>query len=144
MLFLDRITGEFSKAQQSDIRENRGLQRELKGWGAGMVALYTIVGEDRYRVILTTPNTQVDGKTEIRAAELNQKVLAFREAVQNPNVDPRPLAQELYNILIKPIEKQLEGAEAKTLVWSLDGTLRYLPLAALFDGKQYLARSISK
>ncbi len=138
-LFLERLTGEFSKAQQSDIRENRGLQRELKTWGAGTVSLYTIVGEDRYRVILTTPNTQVDGKTEIRAAELNQKVLAFREAVQNPKVDPRPLAQELYNILIKPIEKQLEGAEARTLVWSLDGTLRYLPLAALFDGKQYLA-----
>ena len=139
ILFLDRMTGEFSKAQQSEIRENRGLQRDLKGWGAGTVSLYTIVGEDRYRVILTTPNTQVDGKTEIRAAELNQKVLAFREAVQNPNVDPRPLAEELYNILIKPIEKQLAGAEAKTLVWSLDGTLRYLPLAALFDGKQYLA-----
>ncbi|MGI9167834.1 MAG: CHAT domain-containing protein [Pyrinomonadaceae bacterium] len=66
-------------------------------------------------------------------------MLAFREALQNPKVDPRPLGQELYNILIKPIEKQLEGAQAKTLVWSLDGTLRYLPFAALFDGKQYLA-----
>ena len=138
-LFLERMTGEFSKSQQSDIRENRGLQRDLKAWGAGTVSLYTIVGEERYRVILTTPNTQVDGKTEIKAADLNQKVLAFREAVQNPRVDPRPLAQELYNILLKPIEKQLAGAEAKTLVWSLDGTLRYLPLAALFDGKQYLA-----
>src|SRR6185503_19481862 len=138
-LFLERMSGEFSKAQQSDIRENRGLQRDLKAWGAGTVSLYTIVGEERYRVILTAPNTQVDGKTEIKAADLNAKVLAFREAVQNPRVDPRPLAQELYNILLKPIEKQLEGAEAKTLVWSLDGTLRYLPLAALYDGKQYLA-----
>ena len=138
-LFLQRITNEFSKAQESDIRENRGLQRDLKAWGPGTVALYTIVGEDRYRVILTTSNTQVDAKSEIRAADLNQKILAFREAIQNPNVDPRPLGLELYNILIKPVEKQLEGAQAKTLVWSLDGTLRYLPLAALYDGKQYMA-----
>ncbi len=140
-LFLERIKSEFSKVERNvlqDIKESRGLQRDLKAWGAGTVALYTIVEEDRYRVILTTPNTQVDGKTEIPAAELNKKVLAFREAVQNPRVDPRPLAQELYNILVKPIEKQLEGAQAKTLIWSLDGTLRYVPLAALYDGRQYM------
>jgi CHAT domain-containing protein len=63
----------------------------------------------------------------------------FRLAVQDPNVDPRPLAQQLYKLLIAPVAKDLEAAGAKTLVWSLDGTLRYLPIAALYDGKQYLA-----
>jgi CHAT domain-containing protein len=32
----------------------------------------------------------------------------------------------------------LRQAHAKTLMWSLDGALRYVPLAALYDGKQYL------
>jgi CHAT domain-containing protein len=32
----------------------------------------------------------------------------------------------------------LRQAKAQTLMWSLDGALRYVPLAALYDGKQYL------
>jgi CHAT domain-containing protein len=34
--------------------------------------------------------------------------------------------------------KDLRQARAKTLMWSLDGALRYVPLAALYDGQQYL------
>ena len=112
----------------------------MQQWGKGTVALYTVAGDDRYRVILTTPKTQVDGKTEIKIADLNKKIFEFRAALQNPAVDPRPLGKELYDILIKPIEKDLEAAEAKTLLWSLDGTLRYIPFAALSpDGVHYLA-----
>jgi CHAT domain-containing protein len=58
--------------------------------------------------------------------------------VQNPSTDPRPLARELYGILIAPVLKDLEQARAETLMWSLDGALRYLPLAALYDGERYM------
>ena len=34
--------------------------------------------------------------------------------------------------------EDLEGAKATTLMWSLDDVLRYLPVAALHDGKDYL------
>ncbi|HEX5705867.1 MAG TPA: tetratricopeptide repeat protein, partial [Pyrinomonadaceae bacterium] len=117
------------------IEENRGLQANLQKWGAGVVSLYTIVGKDRYRVILTTPSTQTDGRHEITAEALNKMVLEFRELVQHRCAcfDPRPLGAELYRILIKPVEKDLDGARAQTLVWSLDGVLRYLPVAALYD-----------
>ena len=47
--------------------------------------------------------------------------------------------QKLYDVLVKPIEGDLKGAEAKTLLWWPSGTLRYVPMAALWDGKQYLA-----
>lgn len=60
--------------------------------------------------------------------------------MQYPAVDPRPLGKELYDILIKPVERHLEGAKAKTLLWSLDGNLRLLPLAALWDGKQFFGQ----
>jgi CHAT domain-containing protein len=48
------------------------------------------------------------------------------------------LAQELYKILIAGMADDLRQADAKTLMWSLDGALRYIPLAALYDGKHYL------
>jgi len=56
----------------------------------------------------------------------------------DPKLDPRPLATELYQILVGPMAEDLRKAHAQTLMWSLDGTLRYLPVSALFDGQQYL------
>jgi CHAT domain-containing protein/Tfp pilus assembly protein PilF len=142
-VFLRQLAEEFARraGTENDLQKNLGgLESDLQSWGEGVVFLYTLVGEDRYRVILLTPDTQIDGKTEIEAAKLNEKIEAFRQAVQNPRLDPRPLGKELYDILIGPIEKHLEGARAKTLLWSLDGNLRLLPLAALWDGRQYFGQ----
>ncbi|MEZ5426932.1 MAG: CHAT domain-containing protein [Pyrinomonadaceae bacterium] len=139
-LFLEKtLIEELGGQVAKEIEYDRNLQAKLRRWGDGTVALYTVVGEDRYRVIVTTPTVQTDGKTEIKRADLNKKIFAFRQALQNPKIDPRPLGRELYDILIKPVEKVLDGVGAKTLVWSLDGTLRYVPLAALSpDGNGYL------
>jgi CHAT domain-containing protein len=49
-------------------------------------------------------------------------------------------ARELYNWLIKPIENDLAQAEANTIIYAPDGQLRYIPLAALHDGKQWLVQ----
>ncbi len=138
-LLLKNLEKEFGSQTKKEIEIDRALQGKLQQWGAGTVAISTILGVDRYRVVLTTAKVQVDGKTEIKSADLNKKIFDFRAALQNPNVDPRPLGKELYDILIKPIESSLIGAEAKTLVWTLDGTLRYIPIAALWDGEKYLA-----
>jgi CHAT domain-containing protein/uncharacterized protein HemY len=124
--------------QITRVREAEGLMETLRELGPGSVAVYTIVGEQGYRSILITPDVQKGYSYPITAADLNKKILAFREVVRNPNLDPRPLAKELYDILVKPLEKDLEGAEARTIMWSLDGALRYLPVATLYDGKAYL------
>jgi tetratricopeptide (TPR) repeat protein len=125
-------------ARLAEVREAQGLMADLADLGRGTVALYTLVGEKTYRVILITPHTQVARDYPITAADLNRKVLALREALRTPLVDPRPLAQELYTILVAPVASDLKGAQAQTLMWSLDGVLRYLPVAALHDGEAYL------
>ena len=58
--------------------------------------------------------------------------------LQNPQFDPRPLGHELYQILVANLANDLLQAKAKTVMWSLDGALRYLPVAALYDGSHYL------
>jgi CHAT domain-containing protein len=62
-----------------------------------------------------------------------------RRQLTNPNIDPRPLGRELLDIIL-PVDarKELAQAKAVTLMWHLDGPLRYLPLAALHDGTRYL------
>lgn len=139
-LFLEKeLVNELGNKVAKNIELDRDLQEKLKKQGNGIVALYTVLTEDRYRVILTTPTVQVDGKTEIKAEELNRKIFRFLDALQDKNVDPRFLGKELYDILLKPVEKELKASNAKTLVWSLDGVLRYIPLAALSpDGENYL------
>jgi CHAT domain-containing protein len=140
-LFLEKtLIAELGKERAKNIDYDRNLQAKLRKWGDGTVVLYTALTANRYRVVLTTPNVQIDGKTEIKVAELNKKIFEFRQALRDIKTDPRILGKELYDILIKPLEKQLQATGAKTLVWSLDGTLRYIPLAALSpDGKSYFA-----
>lgn len=142
--FLDGLYAELGKAKPAQdivgqIQENtNGMQDVLRHLDPGTVALYTLVGEDKYRVIVVTPTVMQAREYPIRAADLRKKVLAFRQALDQPQSDPIPLAQELYRILVGPVERDLEGANAKTLMWSLDDVLRYLPVAALHDGKDYL------
>ena len=152
-LVLKQIETEFAKSKSNTdvaatIRENTGLQADLARWKMpNTVILSTIVGDENYSVILTTPSVQVVGQTPIKSAELNKMVSDFRNAVQNPCacIDVRPLGEKLFNVLLKPIQPQIAelekqaGGKPLTLVWSLDGTLRYLPISALWDGKQYLA-----
>jgi CHAT domain-containing protein/tetratricopeptide (TPR) repeat protein len=139
-LFLDKeLSTELGAENKKTIEYDRGLQANVALFEKGTVILHTVVVQDRYRVVLTTPTVQVDGKTDIDISELNKKIFAFRAALRDRAVDPRPLGKELYDILILPIEKDLRAAGARTLVWSLDGPLRYIPFAALSpDGKTYL------
>jgi CHAT domain-containing protein/tetratricopeptide (TPR) repeat protein len=144
--FLDEMETAFRAAGRSNettslVREAEGLMETLRALGPGTVAVYTVVGEKGYRSILITPDVQKGYYTPVPAAELNKKILAFRELVRNPSSDPRPLARELYEILVKPMQKDLEGAQARTIMWSLDGPLRYMPVAALYDGERYLVES---
>jgi CHAT domain-containing protein len=140
--FLAQLAEEFKQGKNpaGEINEDKGLQSDMQEWGGDLAFIYTLVGEHRYRTILITPNTRVAREKEIKAADLDQKIIDFRKQVKNPKFDPRPLGKELYDILIKPIEKELNAAGAKTLLWSLDGNLRLLPLAALWDGQQYFGQ----
>jgi CHAT domain-containing protein len=121
------------------LRETQGIMEDLREMPAGTVAIFTLIGDDAYHAILRTPDAQKAYEYPIKAADLNRKILEFREAVQDPTIDPKPLGKALFDILLGGMAADLRKAKAETLMWSLDGTLRYVPLAALYDGKQYLA-----
>ena len=116
------------------------IMQTLADLGEGAVLIHYLIMDDRVHILLTTPDTQLARHSDIKSKDLNLKISTLRDALTNPVVDPRPLAKELYDILIAPIEKELKQAKARTLMLSLDGTLRYLPFAALYDGKEYLVQ----
>ena len=98
----------------------------------------TLLVNDRYNVLFITATGIVPREKSIAAATLNSKIEDFRKALSDPKLDPRPLGEQLFHLLIDPIAADLEQAHAETLIVSLDGVLRYLPFAALFDGNHYL------
>jgi CHAT domain-containing protein len=120
------------------IEQQQSLGRVLPSLGGKVIALYTIVLPEKYVVIVITPSVEVAREYKISASKLYALVGAFREALRDAKRDPRPVGKQLYDILVGPIEKDLKGAGADTLMWSLDGALRYLPPSALFDGSQFL------
>jgi CHAT domain-containing protein len=70
-----------------------------------------------------------------KATEFRAEIGDVRKLNQNAY---KKSSQELYNVLIKPIEAELEANKIDVLVFSMDSGLRLLPVAALYDGKQFL------
>jgi len=120
-------------------RSNR-LRRSLKELGHGAVSLHYLLMEDGVRIILTTPDKQLTRNSEIKLATLRRKVGAMRQALlrQQEQIDYKALSEEFYTLLISPVADELAAVNAQTLMVSLDGILRYLPFAALYDGQQFL------
>lgn len=123
-----------------DTAQMQAALRELSAQiGQKAVAIYTLVGEESFSVLLITPSETRRATVPVKAADFNKKVLLFYRALKSPAYDPRPVGKELYDIIFKPIAPEIRRAGAKTLLWSLDGTLAYVPMAALSpDGRSYL------
>lgn len=105
--------------------------------GDPAVAVYTLAGLDFFDSLVITPAGSFTTSIPIKAAEFNEKSLALWNLLRSPKYDPRPAAEELYKIVFAPVEAKLPKG-TKTILWSLDGNLRYIPISALYDGKKYL------
>jgi CHAT domain-containing protein/Tfp pilus assembly protein PilF len=127
-----------SAGKVGELRESEGLMQDVRDLGAGVVAICTLAGETKLHIVLITPDIVIAREYPIGRIALEKKITTFRRVLQEPTEDPRPLAHDLYSILIGPIAKDLDGAQAQILMWSLDGMLRYLPIAALYDGQDYM------
>ncbi len=100
---------------------------------------------DRLEVILSLPQKQKPEKplrhyaTRLRAGELEGVIDQFRQTlVIRSRRQFFTSSQKLYDWLIRPAAEDLADNDIKTLVFVLDGSLRNIPMAALYDGEQYL------
>lgn len=139
--FIDQLKIKFGQTDERVTKVDSGTQALLKELNQPRtVIISTIAGSNRLNLIVTTQSAQRAHVVDVKAADLNKLVFEFRDAVKNPSIDPRPVGRKLYNLLFPAdLRKDLDNIKADTIIWSLDGTLRYLPIAALWDSKQYLA-----
>ncbi|NER79828.1 MAG: CHAT domain-containing protein, partial [Leptolyngbya sp. SIO1D8] len=127
-----------SQRQNLDLRDLNSLQDNLRQLD-GAVLIYPLVLPDRLELVLVTPNAPPIRRTvAVAATELERAIADFHQVLVTPQRDPRSAAQSLYNWLIAPLEADLAQTDAETLLYAPDGQLRYVPLAALYDGQQWL------
>jgi CHAT domain-containing protein len=133
---------EAQKRRKSEINDySRAFQGTLKDMGHDAVVVQYIVLDDKVAILLATPNAVVSRESKIKRQELYARIREFRKTLNNPSQDPTPQSLALYQILLAPIADDLRQAGAKTLMLDLDDMLRYVPFAALYDGKNYLVET---
>ncbi len=114
--------------------------------------IYPVVLKDRLEILVILPGTSISGtktlpgrtfRTSVAVPEeaLISLVESFRSDLQDYST-PSYLAESklLYNLLIRPIEAELQASQINTLVFAMDGDLRSIPVAALHDGNQFLVQ----
>ena len=106
----------------------------------GTVLLYPFILDDRLEIILfSSNNLPIRRTTKISQEQLSILINDFRSGLLDTGSDDyKEPAAQLYKLLIKPIEAELIQFNAKTILYAPDGQLRYIPIAALYDGKQWL------
>ncbi|NEO53854.1 MAG: CHAT domain-containing protein [Okeania sp. SIO3B5] len=84
---------------------------------------------------------------DVKREELIELVLQLRLYITTPEERYTQNyllpARKLYDRLIAPLSTEIEAANVNTLLFSMDEGLRTLPVAALYDGKQFLVEKYS-
>ncbi|MEH1986365.1 CHAT domain-containing protein [Nostoc sp.] len=128
------------KRQNIDLADLDAFRDDLRRLNA--VMLYPLILDDRLELVITTPDAPPLRRTvKVKREELNEVIVEFRSALQYRRDNVKVPAQKLYNWLIKPLEADLKQAKATTIIYAPDGQLRYIPLAALYDGNQWLVQN---
>ncbi|WP_347276192.1 CHAT domain-containing protein [Coleofasciculus sp. FACHB-542] len=103
--------------------------------------IYPIILSNRLEVILSLPGKPLSHySTRLVKNDIEETLEQLLESL-NPFFSTEArlrLSQQVYRWLIQPVETELTKSNIATLVFVLDGSLRSLPMAALYDGKQYL------
>lgn len=100
---------------------------------------YVVAGGESYVFVIARAKGKLAvtvHKLGIRSDKLGTEAESFRQQVASRDMAFNPAARRLYDLLIKPAAKQLQGI--KSLIIVPDGPLWDLPFQALYGDKGYL------
>lgn len=117
--------------------------REIVEAQPGTVLIYPLVLEDKIWLMWASKGGIFKSMevTNVSQVQLEETVSKFRRLLQNrlSKIDElQATSKQLYDWLLKPLEKELKANDIQHLVFALDRSTRYIPMSALFDGEKYL------
>ncbi|MEL4897157.1 CHAT domain-containing protein [Crocosphaera sp. Alani8] len=115
---------------------------KLENIGKDTALIIPIIFQDRLAILLSLPQEKIRVHwVNMSETQLTKDLELFWKDLQSSYDLSQPFktsAQKFYDILITPFETDLDAAQIQKLVFILDGNLRNIPMAALYDGEQFL------
>lgn len=126
------------------------VQADLRSMGPNTVLLQIMSLEDGlYLFVSAAGRETIQRKVPESRSDLAKKVSAAVNAVKDRSDDAVSQLTGLYDRLIRPVRADLDaavvrnGTNAPVLLLDLSGFLRYVPYAALYDGRHYLVEDFA-
>lgn len=101
--------------------------------------IYPIILPDRIELLVSLKSGIHRFSVAVDENNVRAHIRRFRMALQQPDSTSHlRYGNQLYQWLVQPYKEFLAENKIKTLVFVMDGPLRTIPMAALYDGKEYL------
>ncbi len=125
------------------VEQTSTLSGELSNTSAAVI--YPIILPNSIEVVLKLPNQTnlLHYSTKVEQKQVKKTLQDLREQIIQPEMQRslQALSVQVYDWLIRPAATELSNNQIGTLVFVLDGFLKNIPMAALYDGKQYLVEN---
>ncbi|WP_414586508.1 CHAT domain-containing protein [Scytonema sp. PCC 10023] len=122
------------------------IQKPVALVGKSTAVISSIILKERLAIILTLPDGEKKLKSKLFWVALPRQEL--RDIINDLRVQLekrsdlentyKAKSQQVYDWFIRPLIPDLVSEKIESLVFISDGILRSIPMAALFDGKQFL------
>jgi CHAT domain-containing protein len=109
----------------------------------GTAVLYPIILPERLELLLETSEGITRATTIVNSASLRATALLFAERLRGGSADFAQSAQQLYDLLLRPLQPLLTERKVQSLVVVPDGPLRMVPIGALHDGQRFVLEQYS-
>jgi CHAT domain-containing protein len=140
----DRLSKDDDSLKPQDVR---AVGKKIVEAKEGTVLINIFIVQDKTWLLWVSKGGVVKSvEVNVGESKIRDTVKKFRQLLQNDQSDineVKATGKQLYDWLIKPIEQELKANKINNLVFSLDRSARYIPMSALFDGKQYLIENYS-
>lgn len=118
-------------------------QALLEGREQKVAILQVAAINDKAHLFLTLENLNLHFEVEVPKEELAQLVFDSLQLIEQRAPNANEKLNALYEILFAPVHEALDTSEIEVVMLNLNGFLRYVPFAALYDGEEYLIQSFA-
>ncbi len=121
--------------------------------GGKSITLHYFLSVDKINIILTTPFTQVLIPITCDQKIMNNLIMTYHQSIgnggyvrgvkiltQSMEEIAGPTSKKIYDFIFMPVERDLKNYGATNIMVYLDGVLRDIPFATLWDGKSFLVQ----
>ncbi|WP_223476215.1 CHAT domain-containing protein [Oricola indica] len=135
--FLESATGPKQEVYKAQLSAVGSYQDLLTSFEEKTAILQIAAIDQATHIFLTLPELTLHEESNISKAELSRMTFDALVAIEARGSDANTKLGALYDVLVRPVAKSLADAGVKVVMLNLDGFLRYVPFAALYDGQRY-------